>query len=103
MLLFLAVIAIISVVWSQWLGPVLQIIDPIGPHFLSEFSKRFFSFIFRYSTARKAFSRLLVFILSDSEARQNCKPFLFHISLSLPATFHAVIHGSNPLSGAKVY
>lgn len=41
MLLFLAVIAIISVVWSQWLGPVLQIIDPIGPHFLSEFSKWF--------------------------------------------------------------
>lgn len=61
-LLFLAVIAIISVVWSQWLGPVLQIIDPIGPHFLSQFSKCFFSFIFRYSTASKAFSKLLVFI-----------------------------------------
>lgn len=55
-------IAIISVVWSQWLCPVLQVIDPIGPHFLCQFSKWLFSFIFRYSTANKAFSRLLIFI-----------------------------------------
>lgn len=98
MLLFLAVIAIISVVWSQWLGPVLQIIDPIGPQFLSEFSKWFFSFILRYSMARKAFSRLLAFILSDCKAGQNCKLFLFYYSLSVPATFKAVTCESNRLA-----
>lgn len=92
MLLILAAIAIISVVWSQWFSPVLQIIDPIGPQFLSEFSKSFFSFICRYSTASRAFSRLLAFILSDSRAEQNWKLLL---SLSVPATLKAVIPESN--------
>lgn len=53
--------------------------------------KMYFQFLFRYSTASKAFSRLLVFILSHSKAEQKCKLFLLYCSPSVTAIFKAAI------------
>lgn len=82
LLLFLAVIAIISVVWSQWLCPVLQVIDPIGPHFLSQFSKRYSVLYSDILLPAKPFQGSW-YLLSDSKVKQNCKYLFIHSFIHL--------------------
>ena len=80
--------------WSNWTTFPLSVF------------KTLFSFIFRYSTASKAFSRLLIFIKwfqSETELQVFIYSFIhsfiyFYCWFSIPATIKAVIHESVPLA-----